>query len=86
MTEISKIHKISFDLQSLAKFHALGIAIRCLQPKVFETKISPYLKPVNSVLNNAQIVDVNTNMLRHIFYANHFFFILQFKNRVSAMS
>lgn len=49
------------DLQSLAKFHAIGIAMRHLQPTLFNEHISPYLEAVNLILddNDTQMVDVS---------------------------
>lgn len=38
-----------FNRQSLARFHAVGIAERRLQPEVFDIKIRPYSKAVNLV-------------------------------------
>lgn len=34
-------------LKQLAKFHSLCIAFRRLQPDIYNTKIKPFLKPVN---------------------------------------
>lgn len=50
----------TYYLQSLAKFHALGIAMRRLQPKLFEAHVSPQLDAVNLILNDedTQMVDV----------------------------
>ncbi|XP_055295161.1 uncharacterized protein LOC129564935 [Sitodiplosis mosellana] len=52
-------------LKTLAKFHALGIAIRRLQPTLFDARVSPspYLEAANLILNDddTQMVDLNTH-------------------------
>lgn len=46
-------HKIywKFRLQKLAAFHALPIALRLLKKTIFETKVKPYLKPIDIYVN-----------------------------------
>ncbi|XP_055307114.1 uncharacterized protein LOC129571346 [Sitodiplosis mosellana] len=39
-------------LKALAKFHALCIAMRRLQPELFNTKVNPYLLPLDATTKN----------------------------------
>lgn len=39
------------NLKNLAKFHALPIALRLLQPKIFEERVKPYLQEINQFEN-----------------------------------
>lgn len=59
--------KCCINLQSLAKFHALGIAMRHLQPALFDS-ISTHLKAVNLILNDddTQMLDVKEHILKDI--------------------
>lgn len=80
-----------FNWQSLAQFHALGIAIRRLQPEVFDRKIDPYLNAITFIVESD-----GTKMLDVKSY--HFFFFVflypksvfnnfeHFQNRVPAMN
>lgn len=40
-----------FSLQKMAEFHALPIALRLLKKDVFETRVRPYLKPIDLYVN-----------------------------------
>lgn len=50
----------------MAKFHALPIALRLLQPKIFDEKIRPYLQRINlyeEVDKNGEICQVRMRLL-----------------------
>lgn len=44
---------MNFNTQSLAKMHALGISIKRKQPRIFNSKISPYLQIVPWTMDEA---------------------------------
>lgn len=53
------LHEISFNLQSLAQFHALCIAIRRLQPNTFNEKKIIKADNLFPDDNDARLIDVN---------------------------
>lgn len=64
--------------QSLAKFHSLCIAMRCLQTELFNSRISPFLVAVNLIVNDddTQMVDVSKilGIFVSILHSANFFF------------
>lgn len=52
---------INFSFQCMAKMHAIAIAMRRLQPKLFEEQIDPYLGAVSLIVDGdgTKYLDVN---------------------------
>lgn len=67
-------------VQRMAKFHAYPIALRLLQPDVFEAKVRPYLQPFNSY----ESIDKNDAVYKVSFFRLIFIFriLLKYQFRV----
>lgn len=58
----------------MAKFHAVPIALRLLQPEIFDKKIRPYLKRTNlyeEIDLNGEITQVSVFIFTNIFLIFH---------------